>query len=33
MKYITRYDGKNGVEDLEKAAVYLQKLIETERGK
>lgn len=29
MKYIWRYDRKNGVEDLEKAQWYLNKLIES----
>lgn len=28
IKYVCRYDAKNGVEDLEKAKVYLEKLIE-----
>lgn len=28
IKYIMRYDAKNGVEDLKKARVYLDKLIE-----
>ena len=27
MKYITRYQGKNGVEDLKKARTYLDRLI------
>lgn len=27
IKYIMRYDGKNGVEDLKKARVYLDKII------
>lgn len=30
MKYVLRYDMKNGVEDLEKAEVYLKKLIKLE---
>lgn len=30
IKYVCRYKEKNGVEDLRKAAHYLQKLIETE---
>ena len=30
MKYLWRYREKNGVEDLKKAQVYLQWLIETE---
>ena len=35
IKYISRYDEKNGVEDLEKARWYLNKLIELlkEKGK
>ena len=32
LKYIWRYDGKNGVEDLEKAKVYLTWLINTLKG-
>jgi len=32
VKYVTRYKEKGGVADLEKAAHYLQKLIEQERG-
>jgi hypothetical protein len=32
-KYLMRWRKKNGVEDLEKAAHYLQKYIELERGK
>lgn len=28
IKYVCRYDAKNGVEDLKKAKVYLEKLIE-----
>ncbi|WP_081092433.1 DUF3310 domain-containing protein [Peribacillus simplex] len=31
LKYVTRYQDKNGVEDLEKAEFYLQKLIELEK--
>lgn len=30
LKYVTRYDRKNGVEDLKKAEFYLNKLIELE---
>lgn len=30
LKYVTRYDRKNGIEDLRKAEVYLAKLIELE---
>lgn len=30
-KYITRYQNKNGVEDLQKAKVYLEQLIKFER--
>lgn len=33
IKYIMRYDAKNGVEDLQKAKVYLEKLIENELEK
>lgn len=33
IKYVTRYDAKNGIEDLEKAEVYLAELLELERGK
>ena len=33
IKYVTRYDKKNGLEDLEKATFYLDKLKELERGK
>lgn len=32
-KYVERYQDKNGVQDLEKAAHFLQKLIELEKGK
>ena len=31
MKYLTRYREKNGVEDLEKASVYLDQLKELEK--
>jgi hypothetical protein len=31
IKYVTRYKHKNGVEDLEKARVYLNKLIEEQK--
>jgi len=30
LKYVTRYDRKNGIEDLKKAKFYLDKLIESE---
>lgn len=30
LKYVTRYDAKNGAEDLHKAVFYLGKLIELE---
>ena len=30
IKYITRYDKKNGIEDLLKAITYLERLIELE---
>lgn len=33
LKYVTRYDRKNGVEDLNKAKFYLDKLIELESAK
>ncbi|KKM17553.1 hypothetical protein LCGC14_1674640 [marine sediment metagenome] len=33
VKYVTRYPHKNGVEDLRKAKVYLDWLIEHEGGK
>ena len=33
IKYVTRYDKKNGVEDLKKSKFYLDKLKELERGK
>lgn len=33
LKYVTRYDLKNGVEDLKKARNYLDKLIELEELK
>ena len=29
IKYVTRYDKKNGLEDLKKARFYLDKLIDT----
>jgi hypothetical protein len=32
LKYVTRYDRKNGIEDLEKAKVYLIRLLTLERG-
>lgn len=32
IKYVMRYDAKNGVEDLKKARVYLDKLIENAVG-
>lgn len=32
IKYITRYDRKNGVEDLQKAKFYIDKLIEMEES-
>lgn len=32
LKYVTRYDKKNNVEDLEKASFYLNKLIGLEEG-
>jgi hypothetical protein len=32
IRYIARYQDKNGVEDLEKCQHYLAKLIEVERG-
>lgn len=32
IKYVSRYKEKNGIEDLEKAMFYLEKLIELERG-
>lgn len=31
IKYITRYDRKNGIEDLQKAKFYIDKLIELEQ--
>ena len=31
IKYISRYDKKNGIEDLQKAQVYLQWLIEAKQ--
>ena len=33
IKYITRYDRKNGIEDLNKAKFYIDKLIELETPK
>ena len=33
IKYITRYDRKNGIEDLNKAKFYIDKLIELEESK
>lgn len=33
VKYILRFQRKNGVEDLKKAKYYLEKLIEKEKGK
>lgn len=33
LKYITRYDQKNGVQDLRKAQFYINKLIELEELK
>ena len=33
IKYVTRYKKKNGVQDLEKAMHYLEKLIEVENGR
>ena len=33
LKYVSRYQFKNGVEDLKKGKWYLEKLIELERGK
>lgn len=33
IKYVTRYKKKNGVQDLEKALHYLQKLIEVENDR
>lgn len=33
LKYIARYKYKNGIEDLQKAAWYLQHLIEREENK
>ena len=32
LKYVTRYDNKNGLEDLEKAKFYLNKLIKLEES-
>jgi hypothetical protein len=33
IKYVTRYRKKNGVQDLQKALHYLEKLIEVENGR
>lgn len=33
LKYITRYDQKNGIQDLQKANFYVNKLIELEEEK
>jgi hypothetical protein len=33
LKYVTRFDRKNGLEDLKKAQFYLKKLIEMEESK
>ena len=33
IKYVMRYDAKNGLEDLKKARAYLDKLIEREESK
>ena len=33
IKYLTRYESKNGVEDLKKARWYLHKIIEREENK
>jgi hypothetical protein len=33
VKLVVRYKDKNGIQDLEKARHYLEKLIEIERGK
>ncbi len=33
IKYVTRYEGKNGIEDLKKASWYLDRLIKREEGK
>jgi hypothetical protein len=32
LKYVTRYDRKNGIEDLKKAHFYLNKLMELEEN-
>lgn len=32
LKYMTRYEHKNGLEDLQKAKVYLDKLIDVKQG-
>ncbi|MED3623241.1 DUF3310 domain-containing protein [Neobacillus thermocopriae] len=31
LKYVTRYDRKNGLEDLQKAKFYLEKLMEVSK--
>jgi hypothetical protein len=31
LKYVTRYEKKNGIEDLNKAEFYIKKLIELEK--
>lgn len=31
IKYVTRYDKKNGIEDLQKAQTYINRLIEMEQ--
>ena len=33
IKYVTRYEGKNGLEDLKKASWYLNRLIKREESK
>jgi len=33
IKYVVRYQGKNGLEDLLKARTYLDRLIQVEKGK
>ena len=33
IKYVTRYESKNGLEDLKKAKWYLERLIQRERSK
>ena len=32
IKYVLRWNHKNGIEDLEKAKVYINKLIESRKG-